>query len=557
MSPFLRLPHVIPGASALPIDSSAVRPMFPIVLTEMVLDGPLKFIREQVVGSVIATLTNPIFGETLSIVPNDGRLQWSGNQLVRGPTLSSVGTATFTLVRTHPYAGNSPHKTEVTVEVTGLDFEYGVIIGASLEAAQHSTSGSASSNAALQTDARAHVLLANALVGAPLKFPQAFTRTDRDGRAFAMRGANMGYGSKTVRSIEQVVLKAVAKSKAGHVFISPGRNGIGGISLAEHQERYARACDALRRQGRILWHLGLWMREAYNPGDSNWNFLIALDAWLRAYAAANGDRYVPLSIPMHLQGAADPFTVDTTMIADGTHPNGKGGWSQAKYIAQDHFRPYFGEVWPDISAKLLDPTLNKITNPYMTGTAGKLANGATGVVPTGYWFQRNGAGYTCAAAIEIVEGPDGRNQVKITITPPGVAGAAETFMLRRDPNEFGAVGKVYEFAPALVQHNGSPALVLVRSRMQLTQSPEVTTTFFNKLTADEKNPTEAFSMRMSGNGIEYVSGSGGASTTVALDIVVDPAGTEPVVIHTTGWGFFESRLRETYPEDVLSIYNAG
>lgn len=438
-----------------------------------------------------------------------------------------------------------------------LDDGVGVIFGASIEAANHSTSGSSSSNAKLQSDGRAHILLANAMAGQPLSFHQAWARRNRANLALDMRGGNEAFGGKTIRSINRVILGAGAVSRAKHVFISPGRNGITQVPIGETQATYALDCDLLRAQGRTIWHLGLWMRTSYAEGDTSWNYLIALDQWMRTYAAANGDQYVDLSVPMHLDGAPNAYTVDAAKIqADGTHQNGAGGWAMALYLA-DQLRAYFGSTWPDRSAALLNTALNKVLNPYMTGTGGSLANGATGQVADQYWLQRPASGATCAVAGELIDGPDGRKRQRITITPTGVVGANETILFRTNPNRFGVVDETWEFTADLVKHNGSAALVKVQTRIQLGSQPGAETTFFDKLSTDAKNPNEAFELRMGGNGIEYLAASGGTSTTVGLDIVVDPGIATPIVIETTGWSFMKSALPANYPRDILDEYDVG
>src|SRR6478609_2436016 len=67
----------------------------------LIFDGELAYPAASAEGFQIATVMNPIEGETYGILPNDGRVKWVGYQLQVGPTNSpSTGSASYTLSRT-------------------------------------------------------------------------------------------------------------------------------------------------------------------------------------------------------------------------------------------------------------------------------------------------------------------------------------------------------------------------------------------------------------------------------------------------------------------------
>jgi lysophospholipase L1-like esterase len=521
-------------------------------LPDAVFDAPLTLNRALPAGTLLANLSNPVTGETWSVLPADGRLQVNGNRLEIGPAASPIGKATFTVRRVFAAATNSPHDTAIEVIAGDVDYRLGVLAGASLVSENHTDSGSSTSNGALTSYARAQLVFGNALAGMPVGLPESYERTDRVDIAQAGRGANMGFGGKSIRSIEQVVSRVVSACKAGHAFVEFGRNGIPQVPLAEQFTRYTAMCDLMRSQGRVIWHLGLFMRASYVPGDTNWNFLVSLDQWQRQYALDNNETYVDFREAMH-SGSSEYYGVNTAAMRDGIHLNALGGWLCGQKFRQV-LEGVFGSKWPDISAIATDPLINKISNPYMTGTGGSKANGATGTVPDGYWLQGGAAGTVAVSGQTVVK--DGVTQYEITITPPGVAGALQSLLFRCNPNKFGVAEKHFEFIAGRVEvGENAGALVRVNTRLQLAVQPLMTTTILNKNSSDLKNINLPFKARMGGAVIEYKASAGGTSTTVGMDIVVDPAGTSPFKIYTSEWILREVPQALNYPEIVRESDN--
>lgn len=63
-------------------------------------DGPLAFPAGSAEGTIIASVVNPVAGETYSILPANGKVKWVGSQLQVGPTASAAPTTiTYTLGR--------------------------------------------------------------------------------------------------------------------------------------------------------------------------------------------------------------------------------------------------------------------------------------------------------------------------------------------------------------------------------------------------------------------------------------------------------------------------
>lgn len=63
-------------------------------------DGPLAFPAGSAEGTIIASVTNPIAGETYAAAPSDGKVKWVGSQLQVGPTASASPTELhYTLTR--------------------------------------------------------------------------------------------------------------------------------------------------------------------------------------------------------------------------------------------------------------------------------------------------------------------------------------------------------------------------------------------------------------------------------------------------------------------------
>ncbi|WP_165190441.1 SGNH/GDSL hydrolase family protein [Caulobacter soli] len=88
------------------------------VLPAMTFNAALNIPTGATQGTLLATLTNPFPGETLTLDPDDGRRQWVGNQLQVGPTPGALSDA-FNLVRSHPWAA-TPTVTSVVANFGGL-----------------------------------------------------------------------------------------------------------------------------------------------------------------------------------------------------------------------------------------------------------------------------------------------------------------------------------------------------------------------------------------------------------------------------------------------------
>jgi len=63
--------------------------------------APLRFTAGAAADTAIATLSNPISGETLALAPADGRVRWDGNVLEVGGTATPTATTLYyTVTRT-------------------------------------------------------------------------------------------------------------------------------------------------------------------------------------------------------------------------------------------------------------------------------------------------------------------------------------------------------------------------------------------------------------------------------------------------------------------------
>lgn len=451
-----------------------------------------------------------------------------------------------------------------------LDFSLAAFTGASLEANNHGTSGSQSSNAALISSGRAPIIIGNALAGSPLNFLVSFERTLPSGVgdsfiAFLRRGSNYGYGSRTMISVDRVVMNRILNCKAGVIFMSPGRNWVGNseTTIGQQQTLYTRDVLALAAQGRIIVHMGLAMRATYVEGDANWNAVVAMDEWLQAFAASRSESFIDIATPLKLSGAPNKYTVDPAVYVDGTHYNSYGGNLLAKDGIAPAITASFGS-WPDISAMLTNNNssifgYNRNINPYLlnTGTAGtKSGTGITAetVVPTGYTLYGTSNTVTVAGAFIT---KDGIPQYELTITPPGVPGAAQTIRILRTVTG-GVADHFYEFGIGRVEveeSGGAASLLKVTNRCQLSVSPIVETTIMERSATDTSNYFGPYRARLRGSVIEIKTGAG----SVAHDLIisVDPAGTVPFKVITSEWFSVEVAHKINFPDIAMIRQSDG
>jgi len=430
-----------------------------------------------------------------------------------------------------------------------------VIVGASLEANNHGIGGSQSSNASLSNTLRGPLILGNALAGSPLWMPAAFERTliagvGPDLPAFLRRGSNMGYGSRTMKTIDNVVRNRVSVTPAGVVLISPGRNWVGNTdtSIAEQQALYAADCALMRSQGRTVIHMGLAMRTAWTEGDSNWNANLAMDQWLRTFAAAYGEAYFDVAAAIHLEGAPNPYTHDPAVYVDGTHYNTVGGERVAlafKAFLEGLFTP-----WPDITNRVTNfdtasAGYNRISNPYLedqgpNGT--KVGSNITAetIVPTGFTLYGPSAEATVAGAFIT---RNGKPAYELTITPTGVAGSATVRLLQNvsSPSwgEFGVTEEVTEW---------SAALLGISPRVELSASPTVLTSI---ATRDSGAPPVSGTFRRRSRGMVKRAVSGDPISSTSIMITIDTGVATPFKVVLNEWFWWSVDFGTMFPDSSV------
>lgn len=120
------LPVYVVTADVVPDSAGNNRPVMPVraligefeTLPAPTWSGALTVDDAASEGTVIATLTNPVAGETLSLSPADGKVVLVGNELRKGATATTPGSLAYTFTRTKAGAINSPRATATNVTVT-------------------------------------------------------------------------------------------------------------------------------------------------------------------------------------------------------------------------------------------------------------------------------------------------------------------------------------------------------------------------------------------------------------------------------------------------------
>lgn len=120
------LPVYVVDVDVVPDSAGNNRPVMPVraligefeSLPAPTWSGALTFDDAASTGTVIATLTNPVSGETLSLSPDDGKVVLVGNELRKGATASTPGNPEYTFTRTKAGAINSPRATALSITVT-------------------------------------------------------------------------------------------------------------------------------------------------------------------------------------------------------------------------------------------------------------------------------------------------------------------------------------------------------------------------------------------------------------------------------------------------------
>lgn len=405
-----------------------------------------------------------------------------------------------------------------------LDYTLGAVIGASLEQENWSAGGSTGSNASLTSPLRATILRGNALAGCPISFPANFDR-DADASGAGWRGASMAKGSTSIPIFQNIVNRVLSPSKAGHVFLAMGRNGITGLSTAEHFRIYNEMCVRMRSEGRIIHHIGLFMRTSasYTPGSAEWNMLIALDEWQRAYAATYAEGFVDCQTPMHLVGSPEPYAVDPLYLRDDVHLNDLGGELLSQAFAT-YFRGYFGSAWRDIGAIINNSSNNGHYDiRYLELTGGARLTNAIGFVPDNCSLVGvSDNAITIEGFAPVLR--DGIPQYRMRITPSGVAGPDQTLTFRAS-NEFSSIGVFKEFICGRFEIEGdSSALKSYYWRTRMPSQPTVETSQFTRFDTGGPYHTTPRKLRYMGMVTQYTSVPASTQTQANLLMQVSPVG---------------------------------
>jgi hypothetical protein len=89
----------------------------PVTLPDFAFNKSLNVEEQSTEDTVIATLTNYVPGEQITMTPNDGRFVWKGPNLVCGPTVNVRGVVAVTITRSHIDALNAPVVTNTNLTI--------------------------------------------------------------------------------------------------------------------------------------------------------------------------------------------------------------------------------------------------------------------------------------------------------------------------------------------------------------------------------------------------------------------------------------------------------
>lgn len=222
-----------------------------------------------------------------------------------------------------------------------------------------------------------------------LGFPASFEPEDN----FAIAGANSSQMLDVGGQVDQIVASATA-SPIERMFISMGTNDPGnGLTYAQTISNLANIFRRLRDAGMIPVYTCVLPRGNDGAITTAKRTNMAVNSWAHEFAAANSWMEV-IDCGVYLANGANAFGNILTAHADGSflHPNDTGAELMAVAMEEYYVQRGLGRLWRPLTQRgdVYDATNNpwgvcfEGASPFLTGTGGALAGGATGQVPDGH-----------------------------------------------------------------------------------------------------------------------------------------------------------------------------